>query len=101
MGKFSTTVLALSLTLLAGGAAAANKGGAKASAKPMGAKEIRNCMAKNLVSRGVLRDLALDVFDKEGKISSLRMRLYWKPSKTGGTRVHLRMVDPPAMAVGV
>ncbi|HUR39652.1 MAG TPA: outer membrane lipoprotein-sorting protein [Verrucomicrobiae bacterium] len=61
-------------------------------------KSIRSCMAKNLVSRGALRDLSLDVFDKEGKIRSLRMRLFWKPSKGGGQRVNLRLVEPSAMA---
>ena len=96
MGKLSTSILALCLTLLAGGAAAEGKAGGKKSAK--GEKEIRACMAKNLVSRGALRDLALSKFDKEGKVGDLRMRLYWKPSKTGGTRVHLKIVEPPAMA---
>ena len=93
MGKFSASILALSLALLAGGAAAEGKAASK-----KGAKEIRACMARNLVSRGALRDLALEKFDKEGKVGDLRMRLYWKPSKTGGTRVHLKIVDPPAMA---
>lgn len=92
MGRLSTAILALTAVLLAGAATPASAAGGKS------VKDIRACMAKNLVARGALRDLALDVFDKEGKINSLRMRLYWKPSKTGGTRVHLRMVEPPAMA---
>lgn len=61
-------------------------------------KDVRACMARNLVAKGALRDLALDVFDKEGKIRSLRMRLFWKPSKSGGTRVNLRVLEPAAMA---
>jgi hypothetical protein len=63
----------------------------------MTVKQIRACMGKNLVAKGALRDLGLDVFDREGKIRSLRMRLFWKPSKTGGTRVNLRLMEPPAM----
>jgi len=68
---------------------------APAAATP---KDVRACMARNLVARGALRDLTLDVFDKEGKIRSLRMRLFWKPSKGGGTRVNLRVLEPAAMA---
>lgn len=63
----------------------------------MTVEDVRSCMSKNLVAKGALRDLALEVYDKEGKIRSLRMRLFWKPSKTRGTRVNLRIVEPPAM----
>lgn len=86
-------VALMTVALAAGAAGKAAKGAAE-----MSAPDIRACMARNLVARGALRDLALETFDKEGKLNSLRMRLYWKPSKTGGTRVHLRMVEPPAMA---
>jgi len=60
-------------------------------------KDIRACMDANLIKRGALRDLTLGIYDKEGKVRDLRMKLYWKPSKTGGTRVHLRIVEPPVM----
>ena len=85
--------------LLLAGPAVAEKGdkGAKDSAG-MTVQGIRNCMSKNLVNRGALRDLGLEVYDKEGKVRSLRMRLFWKPSKSRGTRVNLRLLDPPAMA---
>ena len=100
MNKLSTSVLALAAVLLAGASATADAAKGK-STEGTTVKDIRGCMAKNLVGRGALRDLALDVYDKEGKINSLRMRLYWKPSKSGGTRVHLHMVEPPAMANSV
>lgn len=86
--------LAAALAVASGAAAAPGK---KASPSMMTVKGVRACMARNLVTRGALRDLALDRFDKEGKVGSLRMKLFWKPSKTGGTRVNLRLLDPPAM----
>lgn len=60
-------------------------------------KDVQACMAKNLVTRGALRDLNLEVFDKEGHVRSLRMKLFWKPGKGGGTRVNLRVLEPAAM----
>lgn len=60
-------------------------------------RDVRACMARNLVKKGALRDLTLGVYDKEGKVRDLRMRLFWKPSKTGGTRVNLRLLEPMAM----
>ena len=84
---------AATLLLTAAGPAAAQD-----KSTDMSAKDVRACMARNLVAKGALRDLALDVFDNEGKIRSLRMRLFWKPSKTGGTRVNLRVLEPVAMA---
>ncbi len=77
-------------------AAAGESPGAPPAAKSV--KSIRTCMAGNLVRRGALRDLTLGVYDKEGKVRDLRLRLFWKPSKSGGTRVNLRIVEPPAMA---
>jgi hypothetical protein len=70
---------------------------AKPKAAPSTVKDIRACMSDNLVKRGALRDLQLGVYDKEGQVRQLKMRLYWKPSKTGGSRVHLRVVEPAAM----
>ena len=85
---------------LAHAAAAAPAGKEPAVKDPakMGVQDVRTCMGKNLVARGALRDLSLDVFDKEGKLRNLRQRLFWKPSKTRGTRVNLRLIDPPVMA---
>jgi len=90
------------VALVAGFMLAASLGAAAESAKPAAApksvKDIRACMSDNLVKRGALRDLTLGVNDKEGKVRDLRLRLFWKPSKSGGARVNLRMIDPPAMA---
>jgi hypothetical protein len=92
-----TFALCLVLASVAGVAAAAAPAKAGPAAKSV--KDIRACMNDNLVKRGALRDLTLGKYDKEGKVGEdLRLRLFWKPSKTGGTRVSLRMVEPPAMA---
>jgi outer membrane lipoprotein-sorting protein len=90
----ATALLTLAVPALSQGVTPAKK----AAAANATVKDVRACMAKNLVDRGALRDLSLDVFDDEGKIRSLRMRLFWKPSKTGGTRVNLRLMEPMAMA---
>lgn len=92
--RWAVGVALLAMTATAGAAGKAKK----AKSADMNAQEIRACMSNNLVARGALRDLALEVSDKEGPVSKLRMRLYWKPSKSGGTRVHIKIVDPPAMA---
>lgn len=84
----------LAIAILAAGAADA----VKPSVAHKSVKDIRACMANNLVQRGALRDLTLGVYDKEGKVRELRLRLFWKPSKSGGTRVNLKLLDPPAMA---
>lgn len=90
------SVAALVLLALAPAAAAQDK--AKKDPAALSVKGVRACMAKNLVGRGALRDLGLEMFDKEGSIRNLRLRLFWKPSKSGGTRVNLRIIEPAAMA---
>jgi hypothetical protein len=89
--------LALSGTVAAATATATAPATAPATAGKS-AKDIRNCMSDNLIRRAALRDLTLGVYDKEGKIRDLKLKLYWKPSATGGTRVLLRLVEPVAMA---
>ena len=90
--KFLLCTLALALS----GAAAAEPA-TKPKPEPGTVKEIRACMSDNLVKRGALRDLQLGIFDREGKIRDLTMKLYWKPSKTNGSRVHLRILKPEVM----
>jgi hypothetical protein len=82
--------------VLSGAVAAATP--AAPAAKVKSAKDIRSCMSDNLVRRAALRDLTLGVNDKEGKIRDLKLKLYWKPSARGGTRVHLKLVEPVAMS---
>jgi hypothetical protein len=84
------------LALVLSGAATAQPP-AKPKPAPETVKEIRACMSDNLVKRGALRDLQLGIFDKEGKVRDLGMKLYWKPSKTKGSRVNLRITQPPVM----
>jgi hypothetical protein len=69
----------------------------KQKAAPESVKEIRACMSDNLVKRGALRDLQLGIFDREGKVRDLVMKLYWKPSQSKGSRVHLRILKPEVM----
>lgn len=69
----------------------------KARPAPNSVKDIRACMSDNLVKRGALRDLQLGIYDSEGKVRDLTMKLYWKPSKTKGSRVHLRILKPDVM----
>ena len=69
----------------------------KPKAAPESVKDIRACMSDNLVKRGALRDLQLGIYDREGKVRDLAMKLYWKPSKSNGSRVHLRIVKPELM----
>ena len=94
---------ALACTALGGAAVAQSLGQAAAPAAPAApaaaksVKDIKGCMEANLVKRGALRDLTLGMFDKEGKVREMKVRLYWKPSKSGGSRVHLRIAEPPAM----
>ncbi len=59
--------------------------------------EIKSCMDANLVNRGALRDLSVQVTDREGKAHALRLKLYWKPSDKGEARVNLRLLEPLAM----
>jgi hypothetical protein len=59
--------------------------------------EIQACMSRNLVTRAALRDLKVDVADREGNGHGLRMKLYWKPAANGDVRVNLRLVEPLPM----
>ena len=92
-----TLVLWAALALAGFASAAGAETSVKAASAPNSVKDISKCMSDNLVKRGALRDLALGVYDREGKVRDLRMRLYWKPSKTGGSRVLLRIVQPAVM----
>ena len=82
--------------LVLSGAVAAQSGD-KPKPAPESVKDIRACMSDNLVKRGALRDLQLGIYDREGKVRDLAMKLYWKPSKSNGSRVHLRIVKPELM----
>jgi hypothetical protein len=91
-----TTLLGAGLALLLSGAAGAEPA-VKARPAPETVKEIRACMSDNLVKRGALRDLQLGIYDREGKVRDLVMKLYWKPTKSKGSRVHLRILKPDVM----
>lgn len=86
-------VLVAGLVLALSGASAAEP----AASSRNTVQEIRACMSDNLVKRGALRDLQLGVYDREGKVNDLVMKLYWKPSKSGGSRVNMRILKPDVM----
>jgi hypothetical protein len=88
----ATAVLATLCTAAAAGTAPA------APAAPLKTlDEIQACMSRNLVTRAALRDLKVDVADREGNGHGLRMKLYWKPAANGDVRVNLRLVEPLPM----
>lgn len=90
--------LALAAVLMASAASAAGPD-AKPETTKAGVEPVRSCLSQNLVARGALRDLSLDMFDGEGKVRSLRMKLFWKPAKAGkANRFNLRLTEPLAMA---
>lgn len=73
------------------------------TAKPVAAaaqtvEDIQACMQRNLVRRGALRDLNLEVRDREGNNHALRLKLYWKPTLTGDVRVNVKLLEPRAMS---
>lgn len=78
--------------------AAAKPKAAPAAAPAKTAQEIAQCMADNAEARSGLRDVAIAVFDKDGPSRKLRVRLFWKPTPAGGTRLNLRMLEPPDLA---
>ena len=84
----------LMLTATAG-AAAADAAAAPALARDkMSVAQVRDCMAQNFAKRGALRDLGVQVTDREGKTSALKMKLFWKPAKDGAARMNLRVLEP-------
>jgi hypothetical protein len=66
----------------------------KSNPAKMTVDDIRACMAQNLVERGSLRDLDVKATDREGKTHTLKMRLFWKPDKSGAARMNLRVLEP-------
>lgn len=91
-GLWATVTMAVATVGVWGQASAAPHDDA---APPKAAVEdIRACMSNNFVDRGSLRDIGLQTTDREGKISQLKMRLFWKPSKDGDARLNLRVLEP-------
>ena len=93
MGMQSGLSAAGMFLLIASATAQAAAVDAAARAK-MTVSEVRACMAKNLAYRGALRDLKVEVTDREGKTRALKMKLFWKPTKAGAARMNLRVLEP-------
>ena len=60
----------------------------------MAADDIRTCLRSNFVRRGSLRDLQLKATDRDGQAHELKMKLFWKPAKSGLARMNLRVLEP-------
>ncbi len=60
----------------------------------VGVTAIQACMAKNLVSRGAVRELTLQS-DDGGKVT---VNVYWRSGDDGATRVNLRVKEPEDLA---
>ena len=79
------------------GAAKAEKAqGAPQQSDPakMQVNDIRTCVRSNFVTRGSLRDLQLKATDRDGQTHELKMKLFWKPTKSGLARMNLRVLEP-------
>jgi Outer membrane lipoprotein-sorting protein len=70
------------------------EGDASGERPRMSVEEISSCMRRNLVDRGSLRDIQIEATDARGKTRQLKMRLFWKPTKTGLGRMNLRVLEP-------
>ena len=64
----------------------------------MSVQQINDCLGKNLVNRGALRDLTVTPTDREGKTRTLKMRFYWKPTPKREPRINLRLMEPLPIA---
>lgn len=60
--------------------------------------QINDCAGNNMVNKGALRDLTVVPTDREGKVRTLKMRFFWKPTPRGEPRVSLRLVEPTTIA---
>ncbi|MFA5939259.1 MAG: outer membrane lipoprotein-sorting protein [Sinimarinibacterium sp.] len=86
------------LVLLCSVAAARAQDAKSTTPRPQTVDDIQACMQRNLVQRGALRDLNLDVRDREGNNHALRLKLYWKPSAKAEARVNVKLLEPRAMS---
>lgn len=59
---------------------------------------ISACMSANIVDRGSLRDFEINAVDREGKSTSLKVKVFWKPTKEADERMTLQVVAPDSFA---
>lgn len=65
----------------------------------MSVEDISACMRGNIVDRGSLRDFEITAFDREGKSTALKVKLFWKPTKDGSDeRMTLQVAEPETFA---
>jgi hypothetical protein len=65
--------------------------------KKWDAQDITDCMHKNLVDEGALRQLEVTTTGRAGEQSSIKSNIYWKPSSQGA-RVTLQVTKPDDLA---
>lgn len=61
--------------------------------------DIGACMRGNVVDRGSLRDFDIAATDREGKVNSLKVKLFWKPTRDDAeARMTLQVAEPESYA---
>lgn len=60
--------------------------------------DINACMRANIVDRGSVRDFGITSFDREGKSSSVNVKVHWKPAPDKTLeRMTLQVVEPESL----
>jgi hypothetical protein len=61
--------------------------------------DISTCMRGNIVDRGSLRDFDIMATDREGKTNSVKVKLFWKPTRDDAeARMTLQVAEPESYA---
>ncbi len=65
----------------------------------MSIDDIRACMRVNVYDRGSLRNFQIKAVDTEGKSSTVKVKLFWKPAKNNNdVRITLQVIQPETLA---
>lgn len=65
----------------------------------MSVTDISTCMRANVWDRGSLRDFQIASTDREGKTSTIKSKVFWKPAKDNpDERITLQVVEPETIA---
>lgn len=65
----------------------------------MSVSDISACMRANVVDRGSLRDFELRTTDREGKVITITVKVFWKPSRDDAAdRITMQVIAPDAYA---
>lgn len=62
-------------------------------------EDISACMRVNVFDRDSLRDFQIRAVDREGKSTSVKTRVFWKPGKNDDNiRITLQVAEPETLA---